>query len=191
MRTGVGRKPDCWSESFWKSVVWPEMRVPISAEVILDNLIKNNVDLILVGGYASVYHGLSENKDRKDYDFIISSEEKNLNLIFDILSENYNINKKVFLSNVLNYLKLKTTSKKIDFIKKLIGCPLTTKKINTSIRENKGPRKNMKIYYSLKEFNYSTLIASSKKIDLNGNIVSVMGLQDYIDSQYIKNFIEQ
>jgi hypothetical protein len=180
MRNISGIKPNYWSDSFWRSVVWPKMKTPISAEVILDNLIKNKVNLILVGGYASVYHGLSENTDRKDYDFIINNEEKNLNLMFEILSENYDVNKQVFLSNILNYLKLETTSKGIDFIKKLSWI----RKLNRSLPNNNDPKKYTK------ELNYSILIKNSKKINLNGNTIDVMGLQDYIDSQHSEPFVE-
>jgi len=179
MRFGRGRKPDNWSRPFWRSVTWPKMKLPISAEGVVDSLLTNEVELILVGGYASEHHKLSESIERKDYDFIISSEEKNLNLIFNLLNKNYDINKTIFFSNTLNYLKLETTTKKIDLIKKLIGRPLA------KIYEKKKNR-IVKEYYSLKEFDYYTLKKNSEKTNLNGNIIYVMGKQDYLDSQHYK-----
>jgi hypothetical protein len=182
VRSAGGRKPDCWSDSFWKSIIWPCNKKAISAEEVLDVFVKNNVEMILIGGYAGAYHNKSFNQDRKDYDFIINNNEKNLNLIFNLLSENYEINKKIFLSNIQNYLKLRTTSKNIDFIKKLLGTP-SLKQTNECKILGRSP---MKFYYSSKKFNYSILKKNSEKIKLNGIMLDVMGLQDYRDSQYLK-----
>lgn len=183
MRSASGRKPDCWSDSFWKSVVWPFNKKKISAEEVLDVFTKNNVEMILIGGYAGLYHNQSlATQDRKDYDFIINNDEKNLNLIFNLLIENYEINKKIFLSNIQNYLKLRTNSKNIDLIKKLSGTP-SLKQRNECKVLGRSP---MKFYYSSKKFNYSILKKNSEKIKLNGIVLDVMGFQDYKDSQYLK-----
>lgn len=183
MRSASGRKPDCWSDSFWKSVIWPSNKKAISAEDLLDVFVKNNIEMILIGGYAEVHYNQSLiNQDRKDYDFVINNDEKNLNKIFNLLIEYYEINKKIFLSNIQNYLKLRTTSKNIDFIKKLLGTP-SLKQTNECKILGRSP---MKFYYSSKKFNYSILKKKSEKIKLNGIMLDVMGFQDYKDSQYLK-----
>lgn len=179
----IWKKPDKWSKKFWLSV-WPDEKISISAEDLVIKLLNNNVKMILIGGYAGIHHKLIFETERKDYDFIISLEENNLNKIYEIIFENYEINKKLFFSNLQNFIKLKTTSKKIDLIKRIFPCS----HFHETWKDKNTPAPGFRIKNSKEQafssgFNYLNLIDNCEKITFLDHEIYVISKKDYINSQ--------
>jgi hypothetical protein len=173
MVSQFGRKPTNWSKSFWKKSKNPNYINLISSKELIIDFLKNKTKLIMVGGWASCYYGYS--KKIKDYDLLISVEEKNIELVCSIIVKNYLLNVDVFKSNVSNFLKLKTLDKPVDIIKRINGwgeIPQIPK-----MHKTKTP-------YSLKHLTYNNLIENSKDSILFDFPVKVMAEEDYKISQY-------
>ena len=131
-------------------------------------MLEKKVKLIAIGSYPATYYGLKSSFG--DYDFVISTELENLELICKIITKNYLFNSEIFKSNVCRTLKLKTADYRVDLIKKVIGygpkfyC-VGNKKLNS------------------RHLNYENLINNTEKIKMFDFPVCIISKNDYIDSQ--------
>lgn len=173
MASQFGRKPTNWSRSFWKKSKNPDCVRLISSKEIIVDFLENKIKLIMVGGWAGYHYGYSN--EIKDYDLLISTDEKNIELISKIINKNYLLNVKIFKSNVSNFLKLKTLDKPIDIIKRINGWGKFPKV--PKIHKTKKP-------YSLSHLTYINLIENSEDVTLFDLQTKVMSKKDYINSQY-------
>lgn len=73
---------------------------PIIKDVVL-YLINNNFDMMLVGGAAADYYGISNSSTVKDIDFLMLGTAKNVKILFNYLKKFFNIH-----NNFTNILDL-------------------------------------------------------------------------------------
>lgn len=177
MRHRFGCRPKWITKNLWKKFQNPSMHTEVCAEKLIKEFIDNNVNMILVGGCAAIFHGLKEQLN--DYDFLIKNCIENNNKIYSICTKYFTINKQFYYSNLSNFLKLKTTTYKIDLIKRCLP----------SVDYPKGEKRNRhKIAFGLKFSNYGTichydydnLIKKTVKAEIFGNNLDIISKEDYL-----------